>query len=234
MKKKCHLINRILCFRLLAIYLQSFPTWLRQIALYIKTVSLPFREFKSSKPPAHWSSSPIFCVMPWMSWATSSCPEAMRAFSWLRRSRLSVSELSICSWPSYSFPCWARRASWPFSTLSREAVVSSFSSSWPSFNRPTAWKTKQNETLCFIVRERKKRRFIPSGPSSSPAGLWRSRWANWQWAQLYVGRAAGELRSRQNALCCWWCDKHSKCPCPCCGCTLSVSERWRTVAQSVS
>lgn len=159
--------------------------------------------------------SPILCVMPWMSWATSSCPEAMRAFSWPRRCRLSISELSICSWPSYSFPCWACRALWPSNSLSKEAAVSSFSSSWPSCCKTQQSDPTQDLNLyCSLCTGRWKGN-IPSGPSLHLVGLWLWRWESWQCAQLCVGRAAGELRSKRSALCCWLCGRHSMCLNPC-------------------
>lgn len=116
-----------------------FQSWYRNCRRdFTSVLNTPSLSLKSKKAV---KLLPILWVMPWMSWATSSCPEAMRAFSWLRRCRLSVSELSICSWPSFSFPCWVCRALWPSSSLSSEAAVSSFSSSWPS------WVKKQRRTI---------------------------------------------------------------------------------------
>lgn len=103
-----------------------------------------------------WKLSPILVVMPWMSWATSSCPEAMRAFSWLKRTRLSFRELSICSCPSYNFPCWACRVLWPCSSLSREAAVSSLNSSWPSCFKTNKFTQSDSDLTTNWAHEAKK------------------------------------------------------------------------------
>ncbi len=126
--------------------------------------------FPNLKYITAWKLSPILFVMPWMSWATSSCPEAMRAFSWPRRSRLSLSELSICPWPSYSFPCWACRALWPSNSLSKEAAVSSLSSSWPSCYK-TRWSKSKNQP-CTRGLKRQKKRKLKSTFRSFIASSW--------------------------------------------------------------
>lgn len=161
------------------------------------------------------NSSPILCVMPWMSWATSSCPEAMRAFSWLSRCRLSLSEFSTCSWPSCSFFCCACRALCPSNSLSKEAAVSSFSSSWPSCYQTQRWKPTQDPNLYCLLCTWRGKGTLPSDPSLHPVGLWLWRWERWQCAQLCVGRVADESRSKQSVLCCWLCGKHSMCLNPC-------------------
>lgn len=163
--------------------------------------------------------------MPWMSWATNSCPEAMRAFSWPRRSRLSFSELSICSWPSCSFPCWACRALWPSSTLSSDAAVSSLSSNWPScYKKTIKSKSKQDLSLIIYCVHEDKTPTLPSGLSLHLAGWWLWRWERWLCAPPCAGRAAGESHSTQSALCCSLCGTHSTCLNPCLLYTLLNSE----------
>lgn len=183
---------------------------------------------------------PILRVMPWMSWATSSCPEAIRAFSWLRRWRLSLSELSICSWPSYSFPCWVCRALCPSSNLSSEAEVSSFSSSWPSCETKAEtgddagqlpqyrfehkpWWPLYFSCICTwppAVHPWTGARDLPSGPSLRLVGLLPWRWEHWPCARLCVETAAAGPSSRRSAPCCWWCGRRSTCLNPCRPCTL--------------
>lgn len=165
----------------------------------------------------HMKLLPIFFVMPWMSLATSSWPDAMSAFSWPRRSRFSLRESSICPWPSCSFTCCFCRALWPSSSFSKEAEVSSFSSSWPSCYKKQNRNRSEQFTSWFFAAENWA---LPSGPSWRPAGSWLWRWARWLCALLCAWRAADGSRSKLSALCCWRCGRRSTCRGPCRLCTL--------------